>query len=58
MSHIALETWAEAGYTDPYDLDGGIEAWEAAGARSCSSTASDDPPAPALRAWSARPSMM
>jgi len=50
MSHVALETWAEAGYADLQNRDGGIEVWQACGARSSSSTASDDPPAPASRA--------
>lgn len=31
MSRIAAEAWAEAGYTDLYNLDGGFVAWEAAG---------------------------
>ena len=31
MSRIAVEEWAEAGYTNLYNLDGGFEAWEAAG---------------------------
>ena len=31
MSRIAVEEWAKAGYTNLYNLDGGFEAWEAAG---------------------------
>ena len=31
MSRIAAEEWARAGYTNLYNLDGGFEAWEAAG---------------------------
>ncbi len=31
MSTIAAEVWADAGYTNLYELDGGFEAWEAAG---------------------------
>ena len=31
MSRIAAEEWAKAGYTNLYNLNGGFEAWEAAG---------------------------
>jgi len=31
MSRIAAEEWAKAGYTNLLNLDGGFEAWEAAG---------------------------
>ena len=31
MSRIAVEEWVKAGYTNLYNLDGGFEAWEAAG---------------------------
>ena len=31
MSRIAAEAWAEAGYTNLYNLDGGFAAWKAAG---------------------------
>jgi len=31
MSRIAVEEWAQAGYTNLYNLDGGFAAWEAAG---------------------------
>jgi len=31
MSRIAVDEWAKAGYTNLYNLDGGFEAWEAAG---------------------------
>ena len=31
MSGIAVEGSAKAGYTDLYNLEGGFEAWEAAG---------------------------
>jgi phage shock protein E len=31
MSRIAVEEWAGAGYTNLFNLDGGFEAWEAAG---------------------------
>lgn len=31
MSRIAVEEWARAGYTNLFNLDGGFEAWEAAG---------------------------
>ena len=33
MSRIAAEEWAGAGYTNLYNLNGGFEAWEAAGYR-------------------------
>ena len=31
MSRIAAEVWAEAGYTNLYNLAGGFVAWEEAG---------------------------
>jgi rhodanese-related sulfurtransferase len=31
MSRIAAEEWADAGYANLYNLDGGFTAWEAAG---------------------------
>ena len=31
MSRIAVEEWVKAGYKNLYNLDGGFEAWEAAG---------------------------
>ena len=31
MSRIAIDAWVKAGYTNLYNLDGGFEAWEAAG---------------------------
>ena len=31
MSRIAAEEWVKAGYTNLYNLNGGFEAWEAAG---------------------------
>ncbi len=33
MSRIAADVWAEAGYTNIYNLDGGFAAWEQAGYR-------------------------
>lgn len=31
MSTIAADVWADAGYTNLYELEGGFEAWQAAG---------------------------